>query len=356
MVLKKSISNSVEGTNQFAPLTVFYPGQFFGLWEVFDGEHSLFSNAQWSLYSGTRSLFSTTKISNQKKYQPVKRKFGLKSNAPETTKDQFFLFKELANHPCFLCDWSTTVLFFSGRIKEQITNKGKWSELQSFFLRYCWKQSMVWRFDATMRSVWSQIASALKENGVKSFGFQLGVLKHIVAVSLGSLPCFVSNDQKELTAPLNLIKKILIDEYGIEFCPTIMVPAHLSKERYRSGYYSVNDSIPIEETYINKKVETSVETTRSIQEIYEFVKDSVANNKIDTVSPLFQRLMKDVKLEFFHPAFDEKRKLLSSSQLPGQDNSLIQLPKKYGKTIIPFNENGSFFRGLINIDMGNFSP
>ncbi len=207
MVLKRSISNSVEGKYQFIPLTAFYPGQFFGLWEVFDGERSLFSNAQWNLYSGTRAIFSTTKISNQKKYQPIKRKLDLKSNAPEIAKDHFFLFKELANHPYFLCDWSTTVLFFSKDIKEQIVNKGKWLELKGFFLEYCWKQSMVWRFDAMMRVVWSQLANLLKEKGVKNFGFQLGVLKHIVAISLGSLPCFISNDQEELAAPLKLIKK-----------------------------------------------------------------------------------------------------------------------------------------------------
>jgi hypothetical protein len=133
-----------------------------------------------------------------------------------------------------------------------------------------------------------------------------------------------------------------------------MVPAHLSKERYCSGYYSVNDSVPIEEAYINKRLETSVETTRSIQEIYEFVKDKVVKNKTDAVSPLFQRLMRDVRLNFFHPAFDEKDKLLSSSKLPRQDSSLIQLPKEYGKNTIPFNEKSSFFRGLISVDVSDF--
>lgn len=354
MVLTRSISNSFEGKNQFIPLTVFYPGQFFGLWEIFDAEHSLLSKTQWNLYSGSRSIFSTTKISNQKKYQQAKRKFDLKARQPESLKDHFFLFKELVNHLHFSCNWSTTVLFFSKHIKEQITKKSEWLELQNFFLKYIWKQSMVWRFDTMTRAAWGQIASLLKEKSIKNFGFQLGVLKHIIAISLGALPCFVSSDPDEITAPLGLIRKILIDEYGIEFYPTIMVSAHLSKDGYHNGYYSINESIPIEETHINKRLETSIETTRSVKEIHEFIKDSVINNKVITINPLLQKLMRDVRLDFFHSTFDKKGLLLPTSGLPEQDNSLVNSPKEYGKDILAFNENGSFFRGLVSIKADDF--
>lgn len=349
MVLTKSISNSFEGESQFIPLTVFYPGQFFGLWEIFDAEHSLLNKTQWNLYSGSRSIFSTTKISNQKKYQQAKRKFDLKAKQPESLKDHFFLFKELVNHPYFSCNWSTTVLFFSKHIKKQITKKGEWQELQNFFLKYAWKQSMVWRFDTMTRATWGQIASLLKEKSIKNFGFQLGVLKHIITISLGALPCFVSSDPGDVTAPLGLIRKILIDEYGVEFYPTIMVSAHLSKDGYHNGYYSINESIPIEETHISKRLETSIETTRSIKEIYEFITDSVINNKVTDINPLLQRLIRDVKLDFFHSAFDKKSLLLPTHELPEKDNSLVDF-----SNMLTFNEKGSFFRGLVSIKADDF--
>ena len=67
LVLNKNVTASIEGAENFISLTVFYPGKFFDLWELFNSEHSLLNKSQWNLYSGTRAIFSTNKLLKIKK-------------------------------------------------------------------------------------------------------------------------------------------------------------------------------------------------------------------------------------------------------------------------------------------------
>jgi len=353
MVLNRSISESVEEEMHFASRTIFYPGQFFGLLELFNSTNPLLDREQQSLYAGTRSIFSTTKISNQQKYQTIKRKFNLNSKIPISPKDQFFLLKELVQHPHFSCAWSADVLLFPNYLREQI-EKNKLELLQNFFLKGALRQAINWRFDTTVGVVWNQIRQLLKENGHKVFTCQVPALEHIVKLALGALPCFVSSDHDEITAPINLIKEILIDEYKIDFCPTIMVPGYLAREKYHYGYYSVNEATPIEEYGKKREDNRPMEAIRNLQVTYEFIKNSIEKNKGGLESHAIKKFFAEVDLSFFHNYIDKNNSLQFSSDLPNHDQSLIQLPSKYGKCKMPFNENGQFFRGGIKINMDRF--
>jgi len=346
LVLKNSITNIINFPDRSVPVTVFKPGQLFGLWELFDNRSSLLSKQQWNIYSGAVPIFSTTKLSNHKKYQIIKKKYNLKTKMPDTSNEQFLLFKELINHPSVECNWSSSVLFFCKEFRDQITEKNLWQEVQNFFLKYAWKQSLIWRFDSMHRIVWDIFFESLIKNNFKNFESQMSILKHITKVSYGALPFFIFDDQKQAAAPTDIIKEILIDEYKTEFNPSIVLPWHLTKDDCCSGYYSILYPTLIGKMSVNKTEKTSIEIARNIFDLYTFVNEK--HNK-DGVYPFLEK----TRLLFFHPKHDESQKLLLASELPKYDSSIVKLPKKYGKSTLPFNENGTFYNGLIKISIGH---
>ncbi|EKE01327.1 MAG: hypothetical protein ACD_21C00158G0003 [uncultured bacterium] len=353
VVLKNSISNALITEGEFTAFDGFYPGQIFGLRELFDSNYYLLNQEYWSLYAGARAIFSTTEISSQGKYRVIKSKFNLKSRSPECLKDHFFLFRELINHPHFSCDWTTTLLFFSKTIADKLIEKNVWPALQTFLLKQVWERASGWRFEVVSRGVGNRIVSLLKPGGFTNFGYQAKLLKHIIKISLGYMPCFVSDDQDEIMAPLSLLKEVLIDEYKVDFCPTIMVPGYISKERYHSGYYSINEPFFIENALVANKGEDTHKITRGVQDIYKFIKNGVLNGQTHVGNNTTQNLFKKMNPRFFCSSFDRSGSLLLSDSLPEEDPSLIRFPSKYRDGSLPFDSNSSFFKSVIKVDAGD---
>jgi hypothetical protein len=351
IVLKNSISNSFEIKNDLSSLAVFYPGQLFGLRELFDSNHYLLNKEYWRLYSGARAIFSTTEIADQEKYKVIKNKLNLKSQLPGRLADHFLLFRELINHPHFLCDWSTTLLFFSKKIQDKLIQGHVWEPLQEFFLKDVWEQASRWNFDAAEKIIWSRVAYLLKDARFEDFEHKMQILKHATKMALGYWPCFVSDDRAETAAPERLLKEILIDEYGVDFNPTIMVPGYISKDRCHSGYYSVNEPIYIGESpRANKGKKITVDFIRSTQEIYQFARDALLNGHININNKKCQNLFKEIELKFFHTTPDKDGVLSLAADLPSADPSLVRLPKKHEDSNLPFDNGSSFFKGLIKIE------
>ena len=344
----KMLEVHMEIQDRIIPLTVMTEGTPFGVWEALDPVHSYFIKLSWTLSSGARSLFMLPKIAEASGYHRLQKEFGVLVNAPKYLKDQWHIFKSIANAKNFNQEWHSEVLFFSKKWFEQLHKKNAWPKLKDYFYETVWQQSMFWRFSATFNLVWQQFALIVKSKNIKCGAYQLETLKHLITVGVGALPCFTSGKYAESAGPINDLKKIFLDCYGLDYVPTFMFPHHLSlEEKDEFGYYSLNEPTLIESVPKNREVSNIMQVTREIKQLFDRFKEEVIQGNLKIENTPMYDLIEKAQFEFVHTSYDPASNLLLSSRLPDKDKSLVAMPENYPNR--EFCCSSNFLRGCVRI-------
>jgi hypothetical protein len=348
LMLKKSSEIYAEMDDRVIPLTVLAEGRLFGVWEALDPPHSYFVRLSWNVSSGARSLFLLPKIAEASGYKRLQKNTGIRVNAPKKLKDQWFIFKKIINSHGFPISWFSEVLYFSKKWFESLKNDLSWTNLQNYFFKIVWYQSMYWRFSSTLNLMWQQFASIVKRYNVKCGIYQLETLKHLIALGVGALPSFSAQGQFDLLVPIAALQEIFLDIYELDYVPTIMLPHHLSMDKKGdAGYYSINEPTLIESVPKSREVLNIMQTIRDIQELFEYFKEEVMRGVFKVENTPIYDLINNVTFKFIHTAPDPSGQLTISNKLPKIDASLINMPDRYGDR--PFCSTSNFLRGCAQI-------
>lgn len=226
--------NSDERT---APLRVMKEGELFGVFEVLD---LLLNNEVvepiWSVAAGARSIHIIAPLGNRSLPQWIRTRVG--RQVTWTKKSPHWLLVKEASEPK---KWMTKLVILPREVIQKIRQTDRFFE---FLLETGWVQSRSLRNsmidDANLRG----IVGAEISNEPAPLGelYHYATLRHLLSLSRGSLPCFVSS--KTLSDPAgpfdtfcSLLAEALRDNTDFNYEPLVMQPSHVAAGA--RAYYSM---------------------------------------------------------------------------------------------------------------------
>jgi len=350
--VNKALEMYADFSDKMIPLMLIPPGRLTGIWETLDPPNSYFVKLSWNLSAGARTTFTLPKIMDKTGYKRLERDFGIKHlYIAQEPRDHWFLFKQLANNDNFPADtvWQSEVLFFGKEWFNLIQNKNNCLELRNYLYSIAWEQSMFWRFLITFDLIWQQFAGLLTTDAIKCGAYPLETLKHLIMLGVGALPALSAYDPNELLAPINGLQKTLLDSYGLNIHPTIMLPQHIAFEsKTNSCYYSFNVPTLIESVPKSSKVYSVMQLTRDVKRLFDEFYDAAISGKLKIENtPIFE-MLKNVDFTFFHSGIDTQEALPNYiADIPKTDEYLLKRPSGY--FLRDFCYKSKFFSGCVRI-------
>lgn len=270
--------------------------------------------------AGARSIFTLPKLSEASGRRRLQKKYGLIHPSPKSLKYHWNIFKEVANSENFPEAWEAEIIFFTKKWHDQLEKDNEWLLFQNYCYKYGWRHSMYWRTKVTQDLVWQAFANKLKEQNTRCDNYSLETLKHLISIGVGALPSFIAGDINSKLAPIENLQKILMEDYGTSYVPTILVPNHFQMDKSKSfGYYSINEPSLIESIRKNREISNVMETARNTQILFMQFSKMVIDNVLKIENTPIYSLIHNVKFDFCHTDFDSSSQLMLSSKLPKID-------------------------------------
>jgi hypothetical protein len=324
-------------------LAYFERGLNLGIWEFFAPP------TPFSVESGARSLQMLPKITEMGGYKRLRQNFGVTSAIPKKQFDQWYLFKEIANHKNFSQTWNCDILFFSSEWIKKIRTDPKWMPLYNFLFKRVWQHTEYSRNKMMLDTVWESFSRILTKNRIKPNSYIVDTLKHLTFVAMGAIPAFTTATNN-LAAPVDGLLKVYLDDYVLKtYAPSMMQPHHFSINTPNDCvYYSLQvptylESIPKYRVPSSARIDLVELIDLMDYFIRELMNDSFMNDSINHI----RNILNSVQFDYFHSESDKNMGIYPTSDMPIDDERLLYMPEGYEKR--KFCERSSFVRGCIRI-------
>ncbi len=324
--LNKGCEVFIKSENRVIPLKIISPGWFFGLFEVIALLCELPIHSIWSVSSGARSIFMLPKISDKMGYNRLKKEFNLSLNAPSSLADHWDLFALLSNHPAYIQQWHTDVLFFTDAWFKKPISDQKWAPFYNYLFRESNIQSHYNRDDVAFNSLWQNFVRAIGSRNLRPRPYILDTVKQLVAIAIGMAPAFCPANFNEVLAPTKILQDIYVQIYGLKnYLPTIMHAHVLMRgQKVCPVYYSLAYPILQEGLPTFKSHPDIISDEREIKLLLETLETALETGKLQLLG---NHLLHQRKFEFFHNGPDIFNEILPSKEIVKGDPRL-QVDKK----------------------------
>jgi hypothetical protein len=207
----------------------------------------------WNMTAGSRSIFSLAKVSEVVGLTRLEKHFRITLPKVNEYKDQWELWRTLANAPEFESSWCTEVLFFGKSWFDW--SKPEAEDLKLYLYHRVWAATEYWR----NQYVWDVVYSMFKqEKLVKVNPAIADTVRQLSLVAVGVQPGFVVAQDNE-PAPIREFQKALIDIYKIDYLPIFMYTGLFNFESAESiAYYSLEYPVNLTVSPSNKKGATKI--------------------------------------------------------------------------------------------------
>jgi hypothetical protein len=346
ILLNRSAEIYIELAERIIPLSVLGPGGVFGLWEAFEPAESGYKDIGWSISAGSRSVFSLAKLNDATGLSRLMKRYSIRQYHIRKLKDQWHLFKNMLSGSQQDDDWYCDVLYFSKEWFDHLQQDSAWEGVKHYFYQLIWKQTMSMRRDVSQSLIWQQFSINIKKKRLRCSSYQLHSLKHLIQMGMGVLPCF-QPVVDENALPVHQLQSMLVDDYGLDYIPTIMHADHYDMSQSNNvGYYSINEPTLINSVIYTRKIDNIMQVSREIKLLLLFLYREVESGNLDVTSTLMHELITKVRFEVFHNEYDASQLLKMSSQLPNYDARLT-FCDHHQASLLPFCYASSFTRGCI---------
>jgi hypothetical protein len=346
-MLKNSTEMFFELQERLATLMIVPEGTFLGAWETLDSANSYFTKMSWNFTSGARSLFMLPKISEEISYKRLQKNMGIHIDPPRTMKGQWRVFKALANHPSITNHWYSEMLIFSRKWFEKIKNDPAWLPLQNYLYQISWQGSMYYRFLITNNLIWSKFIELTKSADIPCEPYYVEILRHIINIALGGTPAFKVAGNDETLAPIKALQKIFIENYDIEYIPTLMIPHHFNLQNETSfGYYSINEPTMVESVPRTKEFSNVMAVTQKVRTLFDCFKEQVVEGSLAEGNTLICNLINNADFAFYHPNYDPAELLLQTKHLVEENPEFLTMPSKKQ---LDFCHTSAFLKGCVRM-------
>lgn len=276
------------------------------------------------------------------------KKYGVKGPSPFNPFDQWYIFREMANHDEFPQDWYCEVIFFSKKWFEAIFHDPAWIQFYNFLLLKNIKHTEPHRIKVTHDTIWENFSLARSEKRMKVSPHIVETFKHLIFIATGVLPGFKVVCSTATPGPMQAIIDAYINEYGLKtYAPTMMYANYFDKQSDDFVYYSLQ--IPTSPNSITKNKNSS--TARSdMVELLDLIDDFIFELNRGHLGPgsdYMNNLYGEVQFDFFHSESDTNEGVYPSSDMPNEDPKLLFMSPTKDKR--EFCAKASFVRGCVRI-------
>lgn len=335
LILSRSVEVYFETEDRVMPSKLFAAGSTFGLWEAFDPPPSDLIKKVWNLSAGARSIFLLPKISDNVGHNRLKRDYGILAYPPKKLLFQHNVFSDLARYIPSENKWYCDILFFSKEWLEEHEDDLNCLKLKKYWLQEAWRQSFNCRNQMSYDVAWEEFSREVTRRNWKPRPYIINTLKHLMAISEGTFPGFVSSGNSEIAAPIHLLQEAYMKTYMLkQYAPIIMHPHHL-KNPDTPVYYSLYLPTLLEYAPQAKNPRSIMTDMREIKMLAEVL---VASKRTQGVT-----------YDFFHSEADRFSEIRSAIDMFQEDPHLSDYPKKYGSLKCALNS--PFLRGCIRISL-----
>ena len=343
VVLKNTIHEAVTTSHQILPLGVVSPGSIFALWKKLDADLSYHPINMFTLTAGARFIFMVPNISNLSLHKNLRRDFNINIAPPKNLLDQWEIFKAIVDCPNLKCDWETEVLFFSKKWFQKMEQDKAWQSFHLLLLETAWKRSAYERNVMFYDLAFSRVQEI---RNLKPNPYIADTAKHLFMVAAGVVIAFAPaiND---MSGPIALLQKVYLESYGVEYNPTIFVPAHFSLSKEGSPvYYSMPLPTTLEFAPKSRKVSSTMNDLSELMHVVKVFFDEIKNNRLKVKDTILGEIVEHVELEFFHNKPDRHNEIKLTTQMAVEDPNLLYCAIKTDKK---FADSGTPVRGCVRI-------
>lgn len=275
----------------------------------FDEKSSYFARRFWQMTSGVRTPILLPGISDSILFERLRRHFNLDLIKPQSQKDHWKLFVELANHRLFPEKWYTELLVFSARWFEN-SEDPNWKAFRLTLLERAWRKCEYSRNIASINQLWKLFFSSLRNK--KACNFVLGMVKQIIEASIGQNVSYFASDGECASGPFNTLVEIFLDIYGLnKHAPILMLPDIYHFNHDRSHYIPIQLPAKSAGQIKGHSYGNLISDTREIKCVLQQFVKKVTSGEIPVEDTIFAELP-NLEYLFYHSDRDKFGELLSS--------------------------------------------
>ncbi len=343
LVLENSIELYLRLPERIVPYSFIKPGNFFGLWRVFDPKLSACPvTSCWEMTAGARSLFMVPKISEDVKYNKLKRMFNLASKKPQTPLEHWEIFRIVGNANHTTPPWQTTVLYFSKHWFEHLHDPA-WQYFHNFLLRSAWSSNAFWRDQST----WNMLFNHIQTNHhLKVTPYNAGLAKSVLMAAVGAVPAFKPASDNT-AGPISLLQEVISDIYGLKnYAPTIMQPELFSMfNKNDTAYLSLLIPTAMELPPRTNPHANIIKELVALQSLLSIYLKNIAEKKSYIESSLLDEVPELVDINYFHNQAVGYPNIFASETIPRSDQQFIN--NNYAE--LPVATDAPFFRACVQL-------
>lgn len=345
IVLNKSYELFINTKNCTLPILVAQPGSIIALWKELEPASHFHPTRIFNINAGARCIFMLPNISDLALHKNLKRDFNVRQQPPKNLLDQWEIFKTIAHHPASKCNWSTELLFFSGKWFEKIKNDKAWQPLYLMLLQNVWNSCAYERnqmfYDFT-------ISCAQANRNLKPNPYITDTLRHLLMIGLGTGVGF-SIATNDILGPVELFQKVYLESYGLRrYVPAVMHPMHFSLYKANNPvYYSLSLPTTLAFSPKSRKISSTLHDLSELKHILTVFFDEVRCNRLKIEDTVIGKLATHINFDFFHNKHDMHGEIQSTREMIKGDFALLYNLTRYNNR--EFAESGAFIRGCIRI-------
>jgi hypothetical protein len=344
ILTKNSYELFINSTHLPLPVLVANEGSTFALWKQLDTTPSFHPIKIFNVVAGARSLFMLPNIGDFMNHKNLKRDFNVSSQPPKTLKDQWNIFKGIAEHE--QCDWYVELILIPGKWIAKAKKEQAWHELYLHLLEYAWKSS---GYERNQIFYEYALSIAQANNNLKPNPYLLDTVRHLLSITLGATPGFKPATDESM-GPITLLQNAYIESYGMKkYTPTFIHPSHFNLHDSASDpvYYSFQNPTTISFSPRSRKLSNTLFDLRELRHILHEFLDEVRMNSIALEDTIVGIIPDRINFRYFHSKLDKHSEIESSKILNVVDSNFTAYCEKNISS--HFAGNGAFIRGCVQI-------
>jgi hypothetical protein len=333
IVTEKSAEHYLENCSNNFSLRVYEKGDtlLFSYREIFLGNSCL-----ENICSGLKSLFLLPKISNSNNFYKLMKAFNLNCKRPETYYQQYEVFKEIACSKNLTNNWDSEIILFSKDWFKKL-NEIHRAEIANYFYTEQLKHEKFSKNELIIQCLFNY---CIEKINIEKKHYAL--IKYFFHVLLNSFPGKVIQRSNNY-APIEELKKILIDIYGIQYLPTFVSNGYLKPES--PIYFSLEN--PTTYTFEEIVIKNKLDSFREIKDILFRVRELSKNLYFHKEKSIYEILFLGKSLNFYYPnitGFQDPINALKQTFVYNKDSNNDELNLK------PC-ESSVFLKGCIEVTL-----
>lgn len=326
--------------NRIFPEYIQGPGAIFNMQIIFDEAETIANNV-WSVSSGALSSFLLPNIGCNRKHARIQKYFDVAISAPKSPFEHYRIFNEILQNQILKTDWESKILYFSKQFVDEVKNNPLWLELKLYFSESLRKKQTNNPYNPVCNDLF---LSTKKVNKFRPTPFVIDTAKYIFNICMGS-GIGVKPAKDEQHFPVKSIQDVYTEYYGLEYIPTVMVPATFDRHS-ENIYYPLQcpfSKINTFKTNLSNSTLTELETLKNILLAYqdEFLDEAGAAFG----TPLYEAC-KRTEFSFYHYQASGDNIIRNSLELPVIDNGFLFGSSKENAC---FSSDAKLFRGCVRL-------